>query len=81
MTPIECLPLFAGLAACEGLPMEAAWRAITINPAKAMGIADRVGSLEPGKDADIVIWTADPLTTIGGRAHIAIVNGQIAYQK
>ena len=81
VTPIECLPLFAGLAACEGLPMEAAWRAITINPAKAMGIADRVGSLEPGKDADIVIWTADPLTTIGGRAHTAIINGKIAYQK
>ena len=81
VTPVEYLTLFAGLAASEGLPMEAAWQAITINPAEAMGIADRVGSLEPGKDGDVVIWTADPLTTIGGRAYITIVNGQIAYKK
>ena len=81
VTPVEYLTLFAGLAASEGLPMEAAWRAITINPAEAMGIADRVGSLEPGKDGDVVIWTADPLTTIGGKAYITIVNGEIAYKK
>lgn len=81
VTPIEYLPLFAGLAASEGLPMEAAWQAITINPAEAMGIADRVGSLEPGKDGDVVIWTADPLTTIGGRAHTTIINGKVAYQR
>ena len=81
VTPIEYLALFAGLAASEGLPMEAAWEAITINPAEAMGIADRVGSLEVGKDGDVVIWTADPLTTIGGKAYITVVNGQIAYRK
>ena len=81
VTPVEYLTLFAGLAASEGLPMEAAWEAITINPAEAMGIADRVGSLEPGKDGDVVIWTADPLTTIGGKAYITIVNGEIAYKK
>ena len=34
--------------------------ALTINPAKVFGLADQVGSLEPGKDADLVIWTADP---------------------
>ena len=33
---------------------------MTINPARIFGVADRVGSLEPGKDADLVIWTGDP---------------------
>lgn len=80
VTPIYHLPMFAGLAANAGLPMEEAWRAITINPAKALGIADRVGSLEAGKDADVIIWTADPLTTIGGESYIAIVDGKIAYR-
>jgi integrase len=72
VVPLEYLPMYAGLAAVEGLPMEEAWKAITINPAEVMGIADRVGSLEPGKDGDVVIWTADPLTTIGGRAYTTI---------
>ena len=76
---IENLPMCAGLAAQAGLPMEEAWKAITINPAEVLGVADRVGSLEVGKDADIVIWTADPLTTIGGKAYITIVDGKIVY--
>ena len=78
--PLQYLPLAAGLAAAAGLPMEEAWHAITINPAKSLGIADRVGSLEPGKDADLVLWTADPLTTVGGEAYMTIVNGEIVYQ-
>lgn len=81
VTPIEFLPMFAGLAASEGLPMEAAWQAITITPAEAMGIADRVGSLEPGKDGDVVIWTADPLTTIGAKAYTTIIEGTIVHQR
>ena len=80
VTPIQYLPLFAGIAASEGLPMEEAWKAITIHPAQIMGISHRVGSLEPGKDGDVVIWTADPLTTIGGKAYITIVDGKVAYQ-
>jgi imidazolonepropionase-like amidohydrolase len=60
--------------------MEEAWKAITINAAEIMNIADRVGSLEVGKDADIVIWNADPLTTIGGDAYITIVDGKIVYR-
>jgi imidazolonepropionase-like amidohydrolase len=77
--PLENLPLCAGLAAEAGLDKEEAWRAITINPANQTGIGDRVGSLELGKDADIVIWTADPLTTIGGHAYITIIDGNIVY--
>ena len=40
----------------------------------------RVGSLEPGKDADFVLWTADPLTTIGGQAYMTVIDGRIVYQ-
>ena len=79
-TTLENLPLCAGLAMKEGLPYEEAWKAITINPAEITGIADRVGSLEVGKDGDVVIWTADPLTTIGGEAYTTIVDGKIVYQ-
>ena len=78
--PLQYLPMCAGLAVNAGLDMEEAWRALTINPATAIGIADRVGSLEAGKDADIVIWTADPLKTVGGEAYTTIVNGKIVYQ-
>jgi len=61
--------------------MEEAWKAITINPAKIIGIEDRVGSLEVGKDADIAIWTADPLTTIGAKAYMTIIDGKIVCGK
>ena len=71
----------AGLAADAGLNKEEAWRAITINPAIALGIADRVGSLETGKDADIVIWSADPITTLGAAACVTIIDGKVVYQK
>ena len=78
--PLQYLPMCAGLAVNAGLDMEEAWKAITISPATAIGIADRVGSLEPGKDADVVIWTADPLTTVGGEAWKTIVDGKIVYE-
>lgn len=78
--PLQYLPMCAGMAVNAGLDMEEGWRAITINPAVQTGIGDRVGSLEPGKDGDVVIWTADPLTTIGGAAYMTIVEGKIVYQ-
>jgi imidazolonepropionase-like amidohydrolase len=53
----------AGTAAANGLPYPAALAAVTLNPARIWGLADRVGSLEPGKDADLVIWSGDPLET------------------
>jgi imidazolonepropionase-like amidohydrolase len=79
--PLQYLPMCAGLAADAGLNKEEAWRAITINPAIALGIADRVGSLETGKDADIVIWSADPITTLGAAACVTIIDGKVVYQK
>ena len=78
--PLQYLPMCAGLAVTAGLDLEEAWKAITIHPAQAIGIADRVGSLEVGKDADIVIWTADPLQSVGGEAWMTIVDGNIVYK-
>jgi imidazolonepropionase-like amidohydrolase len=56
--------LNAGTAVAYGLSYAEALAAITINPAKIWGVADRVGSLEPGKDADLVVWSGDPLETL-----------------
>ena len=78
--PLQYLPMCAALAVNAGLDSEYAWRAITINPAVSTGIGDRVGSLEPGKDGDIVIWTADPMTTVGAESHTTIIDGKIVYQ-
>lgn len=50
----------AGNAVAHGMPYAAALAAVTINPAKMFGVGERTGSLEPGKDADVVVWTADP---------------------
>ncbi|MCL2834068.1 MAG: amidohydrolase [Treponema sp.] len=58
--PQEYLPLCAGLAVKSGMDRREALRAITINPARHLGVADRVGSLEKDKDADFVITDGDP---------------------
>ena len=55
------------------MDMEKGWRTVTITPAKQTGIAERVGSLESSKDADIVVWTADPTTTVGAHAYMTLV--------
>ena len=55
---------------------ESAWRAITINPAHVIGISDRVGSLEAGKDADIAIFKGNPLKDIQCQTKAVFVNGE-----
>lgn len=74
--PLYYLPLCAGLAIREGLPEDAAWRAITINPAKVAGIDARVGSLEAGKDADIAVFRGNPLRDIQAKAQQVFVGGE-----
>jgi len=76
---LEFLPLCAGLACKTGLPYDEAWRAITLTPAEIMHIDDRVGSLEVGKDGDVVIWDSDPLTAVGAAPLYTIVEGKVAY--
>ena len=68
------------MAIQAGLPEEEAWKAITINPAEIVGIEDRVGSLEPGKDADVVIYQGNPLRDIQSKVLYTVMDGEIAYQ-
>ena len=70
--PQEYLPLCAGLAVQAGMDPFAALQAITINPAKHAGIADRVGSLEVGKDADMVITDGCPFEVSTKVKHVFI---------
>ena len=78
--PLQYLPMCAALAVNAGLDQETAWKAITIHPANSTGIGDRVGSLEVGKDGDVVIWTADPMTTVGAESYVTIVDGRVVYR-
>jgi imidazolonepropionase-like amidohydrolase len=74
--PIEQLPLCAALACKAGMDREDALRAITINAAEILGVSERIGSLEVGKDADIVIWSEHPFN-IAARPLCVIINGDI----
>lgn len=78
VVPINFLVHQASLAVKEGLDRDEALRALTINPARIMGLDDRVGSLAPGKDADVVIWSGDPLDVFS-RALRVFVGGREVY--
>lgn len=78
--PLHHLPLCAALAQKDGLDKWEAYKAISINPAEILGIDDKVGSLEVGKDADIVIWSKEPLE-IDSYVLYTIIDGKIAYKK
>jgi len=60
LTPMNYFPLLPMSIIKEGMSREDALKCVTINPAEMLEIDNRVGSLEPGKDADIVIWSGDP---------------------
>jgi imidazolonepropionase-like amidohydrolase len=78
VVPINLLVHQATLAVKHGLDRETALRALTINPARVAGIDGRLGSIEPGKDADLVIWTGDPLDTFS-RVERALIDGVQVY--
>ena len=78
VTPIQYLPKCAGFAVREGLSLEEGLKAITINAAKICGVDDRVGSLEPGKDADIAIFSDNPMQTLT-HTWYTFINGEVAY--
>lgn len=74
VVPIDYLVVQASVAAKEGMDHDEALRAITLNPAEVLGVDDRVGSLDVGKDADVVLWSGDPLD-IRNRAHRVWMRG------
>ena len=73
--PMPLLPTSAGFAVGEGMDYEEALRAITINPAKICKIDSRVGSLEKGKDADILVFDGDPLA-VANKPKMVFVDGK-----
>lgn len=77
--PIQYLPLCASLAVKNGLSEEAALQAITINPARILGLEDRIGSLENGKDADFVILDGHPFDW-RSKVEQVYINGQEVYK-
>lgn len=79
--PLQYLPICAGLAHKSGLDEMEALKAITINAAEIVGIDDRVGSIEVGKDADIVIYDSNPIKDIDCKTYMTIINGEIIYKK
>ena len=79
VVPVHLLIVQAALAVRDGLDRDTALRAVTINPARIMRVADRIGSLVPGKDADLAIWSGDPLD-IMSRVEAAYIGGREVYR-
>jgi imidazolonepropionase-like amidohydrolase len=75
---IRFLPICAALSVKEGLPYDYALKAITIVPAEIIGVSDRVGSLEVGKDADLRLLSGDPLD-IMTKCQNVIINGEVVH--
>ncbi|KAA9148806.1 amidohydrolase [Amycolatopsis acidicola] len=78
VVPINFLVYQAALAVKDGLEPDAALRALTVNPASMLSLDDRIGSLKPGLDADVVIWSGDPLDVMN-RALRVFVRGKEVY--
>lgn len=79
VVPIDFLVHQASLAVKEGLDRDVALEALTINPARILGLDDRVGALAPGLDADVVIWSGDPLE-VRSRAEQVLIGGVPVYR-
>lgn len=75
---IQSLPLCAGLAVKAGLPLAEGYKAITLYPAIICGAAERLGSLEVGKDGDIAIFDGNPMEVFTQTLY-TIINGEIVY--
>jgi imidazolonepropionase-like amidohydrolase len=80
MSAVKYLPINAALAVREGMPEEEALKAITINAAEIIGVADRVGSLEVGKDADLVVFDGHPFDYLS-LVELVLVDGRVAYRR
>ncbi len=80
VSQIQSLPLCAGLAVKAGLPLEEGLKAITVNAASICGVADRMGALEPGKDADIAIFTGNPMEVFTQTLY-TLIDGRLVYEK
>lgn len=80
VVPIQHLVTCAGLAVQAGLSEQAAWQALTLQPARHLGLSDRLGSIERGKDADLVIWSERTLRHFI-RPIMTMVEGKVIYNQ
>ncbi|MGO4300108.1 amidohydrolase [Leifsonia sp. RAF41] len=78
VVPINFLIYQAALAVKDGLPRQTALEALTVNPAAFLRLDDRVGSLTPGLDGDVVVWSGDPLD-VNSRAERVFIGGAEVY--
>ncbi|MET3196625.1 amidohydrolase [Bacillus sp. OAE603] len=78
-TPIQYLNVCAAIAVREGLSEQEALKAITINPAKNLNLSHRIGSLEVGKDGDIVLWSHHPFHYLA-KPLLTVIDGRIVYK-
>ncbi|MEZ3116390.1 amidohydrolase family protein [Halobaculum sp. MBLA0147] len=78
--PQQHLDVCVGLAVREGLPAEAALDTVTTNPAEILGVADRVGTLEPGTDADLVAWDGE-FYRVDTRSQHVFVDGEHVFDR
>lgn len=79
VVPINFLVHQASLAVKEGLPRDTAIEALTVNPASFLRLDERIGSLTPGLDGDVVIWSGDPLD-VNSRAERVFIEGSEVYR-
>ena len=73
----KLMPQHAGNAVAYGLPWAAAFNAMTVNPAKLFGISESYGSLSKGMDADVVVWSGDPIEVTSHAEHVVIAGYEI----
>jgi len=76
----QYLPVETGLAVREGMPEEEAFRAITINPAELLGVEDRMGSISPGKDADLALFDGHPFHNFT-KCQMVFIDGKTVYER
>jgi imidazolonepropionase-like amidohydrolase len=79
-TPIQYLNICAGLAVREGLSEQKALEGITLNPAKNLKIDHSLGSIEPGKDADLVLWNHHPFHYLA-KPKWTMIGGEIVFSQ
>ncbi len=80
VVPLATLPLMAGMAVQAGMDKADALRAVTLTPAEILGVDNRVGSITPGKDADLSVYDGDALD-ITGHAWMVVIDGKVVFKK
>ena len=81
--PVTCsgdIRTSAALAVRYGVDRKEALKALTLNPAQMLGLGERLGSIEPGKDADLVVFKGDPLE-LTSPVEMVIVEGNVVYRR